>query len=118
MLVILSAQVAWNHFAKFPESERLLPHQTLSDLFDRAVANWYLGVASGGYRYQVDPRTGTADGNLGNNPVFRLLVRMAHGVVSVWLTAGHLVANVTMLIACFLLWELAQRELGSPLAAG
>ena len=116
LLVLLSAQVAWNHFAK--TSDSLPPHHNPADLFNRADAAWYVSVARDGYHYAREPVTGVADGNLGFYPVFPFFVRIVHLAVPDWLTAGHLVANTALLIACFLLWELAERELGSPTAAG
>ena len=116
LLILLSAQVAWSHFAKTSDSLPL--HYHLSDLFNRADAAWYLGVARDGYHYQRDPVTGVADGNLGFYPVFPFLVWFVHHAVPDWLAAGHLVANTMLFIACFLLWELAVRELRSPIAAG
>ncbi len=116
LLVILSAQVAWSHFAKAETPNPLPAHERLDDLFYRADAVWYTCVARDHYYYWVDA-SGGVNGNVAFFPVFPWLMRAAHYMVPDWPLAGHLVANVMLLIACFLLWELAELELRSRTAA-
>jgi hypothetical protein len=115
LLIVLTGQFAWDHLPKKPPGE-LPPHQTTADLFDRLDSGWYRSVARDGYQYERDPATGAATGNLAFYPVFPFFVRVAHLLVSDWLIAAYLAANVIALIACFLLWELGKHELSE--AAG
>ena len=78
-------------------------HQVIT-AWERADAQWYLRIASGGYR--------TDDGSGAFFPLYPLLTR-AVGVLTGghWLLAAYLVSNIALAVALVLLYRLTALEL-------
>lgn len=123
LLVAAAALLFWHHLPHSPVKPGdpgLPPANRFVDLFRRADANHYTTLIEHGYYHQQDPLTGKLSSNTGFYPLYpaaAALVRALSAITDA-VVAGHLVSNACLLGAVFLLWRLAELELGSWAGAG
>ena len=86
--------------------------QTWAERFANWDAGWYLGLASGGYFYDVQHPS-----NVAFYPLYPLLIRAATALGCNPLLAGYAISLAALYVGCLLLWRLTARETRSASTA-
>ena len=96
------------------------PGPALVEMWARWDAEWYLLIADRGYGaddlFVGLPVAYQPGDDAGFFPLYPMLVRAVAGTGLSPLMAGVLVANLALLVALALLWDLARRDHGEPIA--
>lgn len=105
VLILAIAKLALLGVAK---GEHFGGNETLLGSFQRWDASWYMGIARDGYTYIPH-----AQSSVVFFPFYPALMKLTALVVGSYPLAGMLIANLSLLGACGLLWRIACHELGT-----